>query len=192
MIKNSFEKGPEGWHSYDYHASIVAGVNDIFIQTTWQREGGVDNSGYVWANESHWSADVPERPVSILALILYRSWVGEDPVDLREAEVSVYLRGDGLQLFGAQCLFWVAQNGSRWHYSSSPIPISDGCWFPEPTRFTLNSDESLWNHSWAPKSASLDSMLANAPSYGFSFVGFAQEVRGRLSIDEFEIKLRGE
>jgi hypothetical protein len=104
----------------------------------------------------------------------------------------VYLRGDGLELFGGQCLFWVAQGGSRWHYSNSPIPISDGCWFPEPTRLTLNSDESQWNHSWAPKSASLDSMLGKAPNWGFSFVGFAQEVRGKLSIDEFKIKLRGE
>ena len=30
-------------------------------------------------------------------------------------------------------------------------------------------------------------MLADTWSYGFSFVGFAREVQGRLSMDEFEI-----
>ena len=26
-VVNTFEKGPEGWCSYDYHASIIAGQN---------------------------------------------------------------------------------------------------------------------------------------------------------------------
>ena len=33
-MKNSFTKGPEGWCSYDYHASVVADRN-VFILTTW-------------------------------------------------------------------------------------------------------------------------------------------------------------
>ena len=103
MIKNSFEVGPEGWHSYDYLGEIVAGAG-IFVLTSWQREGGVNNSGFIWADQSRWSTDVPERPISILALIHYRNWVGLDPIDLRQAEVSDFLRGDDLRLYGAEPL----------------------------------------------------------------------------------------
>ncbi|MCX8214388.1 MAG: hypothetical protein OTJ97_07775 [SAR202 cluster bacterium] len=65
-IKNNFDMGPDGWSSYDYHWSIVAKGSNIFILTTWERTGGVDDGGYVWADESRWSADTPESPVSIL------------------------------------------------------------------------------------------------------------------------------
>ena len=199
MIVNSFDKGPEGWHSYDYHASMVTGA--AFILTTWQSEGGVNNSGYIWADQSRWSTDVPERPISILSLIFYRNWIAKDPVDLREAEVSVYLRGDDLQLYGAECYFWVHAPGTRWHYSGRPIAISNGCWAPEPARFTLANDESLWHRSYSskefwhrsypPGGPSLDAVLGEAWSYGFSFIGFAREVHGRLSMDEFQILLPG-
>ena len=37
--------------------------------------------------------------------------------------------------------------------------------------------------------APLDTLLGGAISYGFSFVGFGQEPRGRLSMDELEISL---
>ena len=192
MIKNSFDKGPEGWHSYDYHQSMVNGRPGVFPLTTWVREGGVNNAGYVWTTHVRWSTDVPERPISILPLLTYRGWVGEEPVDLREAEVSVYLRGDDLQLYGAQCLFWVLMGRTRWRLVSHPIPISEGCWAPEPARFVLKNDESRWHRSWASVEASLDAVLASVESYGFSFVHFAQEVHGRLSMAEFQIKLPGE
>ena len=48
--------------------------------------------------------------------------------------------------------------------------------------------------SWTGRSegpAPLDTLLGEAISYGFSFVGFSQEVRGRLSMDELEIRLVG-
>jgi len=106
MLRNNFVRGPEGWCSYDYHASVVARRN-VFILATWEKEGGVDNSGYVWVDHARWSADTPEKPLSILPLIFYRGWVNADPIDLRGAEVSVYLRGDDLQLDGAQCFFWI-------------------------------------------------------------------------------------
>lgn len=194
MIKNTFEKGPEGWCSYDYHASMVAKAHNIFVLTTFEREGGVNNSGYIWADEVRWSADTPEKPLSILPLLFYRSWINEDPVDLREAEVSFYLRGDGLNLDGAQCYFWVVGKGGRWHYTSQPIEISDGVWAPEPTVLRLKNDESLWHWSWPRKPESLrnlDRLLSNVPSYGFSFVGFTAEVTGKLSLDEFSITPQG-
>ncbi len=122
VIRNSFGVGPEGWHSYDYHGEIVTGAG-IFVLTTWQKEGGVNGGAFIWADQSRWSTDVPERPISILALIHYRNWVGLGPIDLRECEVSVYLRGDDLRLYGAECYFWVHAPGVRWHFTGNPVPI---------------------------------------------------------------------
>lgn len=192
IIHNSFDKGPEGWCSYDYHASIVAGGHNIFILTTWAREGGVANSGYVWADHSRWSTDTPERPVSILPLLFYRHWINEDPLDLRGAEVSVYLRGDNLDLGDAQCYFWVVGNGGRWHLTSQPLTISQGVWASEAQRVTLDNDPSRWHNSWSghiPNPKPLESVLSRVVSYGFSFVGMRYEVSGRLSMDEFQIRL---
>ena len=196
MIRNNFDIGPEGWHSYDYHGEIVTGAG-IFVLATWQREGGVDGSGFIWADQSRWSTDVPERPISILALIHYRNWVGLGPVDLRQAEVSVYLRGDDLKLYGATCYFWVHSPGVRWHFSGNPIPIMERHWAPEPSRFVLENDESLWHRSYSSEEFQrrsygqggprLDDVLGEVHSYGFSFIGFDREVQGRLSLGKFEI-----
>ena len=193
-MKTTFDRGPEGWCSYDYHGSVTGGKN-IFILTTHERSGGVNDSGYVWCDEHRWSADTPEVPLSILPLLYYRSWTNDGPVDLREAAVSVYLRGDNLDLYGADCLFWVHSKGTRWHFNSNPLEISDGRWADQPLRFTLTNDESLWHMSWTGRPegpATLDTLLEEAVSYGFSFVNISDEVRGRLSMDEFEIKLASE
>ncbi|MBI3943494.1 MAG: hypothetical protein HY326_10820 [Chloroflexi bacterium] len=193
MIRNSFDKGPESWCSYDYHACILSGGQNIFILTTWLSQGGVNNSGYIWTDHTRWSTDVPERPVSILAMLLYRNWINADPIDLRGAEVSVYLRGDNLRLHGGQCYFWVhgSKGGGRWHYTSQPLTISDGRWADEPLRFRLRNETALWHNSWSglpPNPRPLETVLANVGSYGFSFVGFALEPDGKFSMDEFEIK----
>jgi len=188
MIKNEFTKGPEGWCSYEYHWSVVSGKN-VFILTTWQGQGGPDNAGYVWTDHTRWSADTPEQPLSILPLLYYRSWMNEDPIDLRNAEASVYLRGDNLQVDGVKCLFWVHGHGGRWHLDSQPLSISEGAWSSEPLRFSLTDDEASWHHSWPRDSHSkpLTDVLENALSYGFSFIGFSSEVTGRLSMSQFEI-----
>jgi len=136
-----------------------------------------------------------ESPVSLLPFITYVNWTGGEPLDLREARVSVYLRGDGLQLHGAQCYFWVVGPGGRWHLTSQPLHISDGAWAKEPNAFILRNDESLWHRSWSADPANppaLDDLLASAVSYGFSLVGFGQEPRGKFSMDEFEIRFPGE
>jgi hypothetical protein len=191
MIRNTFDKGPEGWCSYDYHASIVDDGVNVFVLTVWARAGGVNDTGYIWTNHRRWSADVPENPISILPFIFYRSWVGADPVDLRNAQVSVYLRGDGLQRHGAACYFWVYGLGTRWHLISQPLGIAEGRWADTPNRFVLRDDESLWHRSWSgdpASSAPLARVLGHVESYGFSLVGFSREVSGRLSMDEFEIQ----
>lgn len=189
-MKNTFSKGPEGWCSYDYHASMVSRGANIFILTTWEREGGVGDSGYVWTDHTRWSADTPEKPLSILPLIFYRNWVNESPIDLRKAEVSVYLRSESLMLDGAQCFFWVHGIGGRWHLNSHPLPVAEEEWSSEPLRFRLPDDEAQWHHSWPrddKHSMSLREVLGAAHSYGFSFVGFSSEVTGRLCMTQFKI-----
>ena len=44
-----------------------------------------------------WSADTAKQPTAILPLILYQNWMNLDPIDLRGADLSVYLRGDDLK-----------------------------------------------------------------------------------------------
>jgi hypothetical protein len=195
MIKNSFDRGPEGWCSYDYHWSIVARGRNIFILTTWEASGGVGGSGYIWCDETRWSADTPESPVSLLPFITYTNWAGREPLDLRDARVSVYLRGDNLQLFGSRCYFWVVAPGGRWHFTSNPLTISEGEWARAPNVFVLRNDETLWHRSWSgdPNNPPrLGDLLTRTVSYGFSLVGFGQEPRGRFCMDEFEIRLANE
>ena len=190
-MKNSFEMGPEGWCSYDYHASMVSGGTNVFILAVWNRDGGPGGTGCVWSDHTRWSADTPEKPLSILPFLFYRSWVNAQPVDLRGAELSVYLRGDGLVPDGAQCQFWVHGSGGRWHMNSHPMDISENKWATQPNKVTLVNDESAWHHSWPQDRdipSRLDTILGHAHSYGFSFTGFSAEVTGRLSMADFEIR----
>jgi hypothetical protein len=192
-IENRFSRGPEGWCSYDYHASMVSGRTNIFILGTWAKGGGVGDGNYIWTDHTRWSADTPEKPLSILPLLFYRSWIDADPVDLREREVSVSLRGDDLNLDGARCFFWVHGGNTRWHYTARPLEISAGRWGPELQRFVLRDDPARWHRSWSldePTALSLSQTLQEARSYGFSFTGFSSEVTGRLALGAFAIAAR--
>ena len=188
-LGNKFNRGHEGWCSYDYHASVTSGGN-CFILATWLKRGGPDGGNCIWVDHHRWSADTPEKPLSILPLLLYRSWVDGEFVDLRGREVSVHLRGDDLELDGAKSFFWVQSGATRWHYNSRPLAISEGSWAAEPQRFVLHDDEARWHRSWTSATAKptpLTQLLGSAQSYGFSFVGFTNEVRGRFSMAEFSI-----
>lgn len=185
-IANHFDTGDDGWSIYDYNGG--SGKNDVFYPVTWEKTGGVKNSGYVWGDDSRWRIDTPENPHSILALIHYRTWVKAKPVDVRNAEVSVYLRGDKLDLKGSKCYFWVNRPGTRWHLTSQPLKITEGKWGEKQT-FTLKNDEKLWHRSWAANPAPLNDILQTCHSYGFAFVGFSEEVTGKFAMDEFVIRL---
>lgn len=188
MIKNNFDKGPEGWCSYDYHASMVADGSNIFILATWAAQGGVDNGSFIWTDHRRWSADTPERPLSILPLLCYRSWVGADPLDMRQSAVAVHLRADRLRLDDAQCFFWVHAASTRWHYTAHPLALEEGVW--TANRLALAADENQWHRSWSADPGhpvALEQVLSRAESYGFSFVGFSSEVTGRLSMSQFSI-----
>jgi hypothetical protein len=193
-VANDFNKGREGWQVYDYNGGKAGGGN-VFFPATWEQTGGVGNSGYIWADDSRWRIDTPESPHSILAFILYRSWVGGKPLDLRGAKVSVYLRGDGLDLKGAKCLFWAFGDakGTRWHCKGQPMRVAEGRWGEEQS-IVLRNEEKLWHRSWSrrpDKPASLDEVLSACDSYGFSFVGFSEEVTGKFAMDELRIELAG-
>jgi len=191
LLLNSFNSDREGWQAYDYNGGVAGGGN-VFYPLNWEKSGGVNGSGYVWADDSQWRIDTPESPNSILAFIIYRKWVSGPALDLREAEVSVSLRGDGLNLKGARCYFWALDQeiGTRWHYTSQPLEVTQRRW-GKPLRFRLKNQESLWHRTWArtPSSpASLDEVLRTCDSYGFSFLNFSGEVTGKFSMDELEIR----
>jgi hypothetical protein len=187
----TFESGAEHWQIYDYTGGKTGGTS-VFHPATWERSGGVLDSGYVWADDSRWRIDTPEKPPSILAFFIRRSYARQGAVDLRGAEVSVCLRGDKLDLKGSKCLFWAFSDdkGTRWHYRGKPLTVPDGKW-SEPQTFVLEDDEKQWHRSWArdPKNpGGLGEVLATCDSYGFSFVGFSEEVTGKLAMDELVIK----
>jgi hypothetical protein len=189
---DSFNANSENWFIYDYNGGVTGGGN-VFYPSTWSNTGGVDDSGYVWGDDSQWRIDTPEAPNSILSFITYREWLGKEPLDLRDAQVSVYLRGDGLDLKGAKVYFWVVANdrGARYHLDSHPLQVTDTGW-GQPLSFDLPTNESLWHNSWQRNPgdpASLMDVLSAVDSYGFSFIGFPNgvEVIGKFAMDEMTI-----
>lgn len=191
-VRHTFEKGPEHWCSYDYHAGMIADGRNIFVLATHSASGG-DEPPYVWSDHRQWSTDTPERPVSILALLYYRSWAGADPIDLTGARVSFYLKGESLELSGARCFFWIHGQHSRWHLTSQPLDVPEGSWNAEPSELDLEPDPSLWHQSWAKDRAvapSLPELLSQVESYGFSFAGFSSEPTGRFCLREFSIAVQ--
>lgn len=192
-LKHSFDHDHEMWCAYDY-AACLATDHDVYRPSHWQRVGGVNDSGYIWVDDSQWSIDTPENPHSILALMTWRQWYLRGPVDLRDATLSVFLRGDNLDLKGGRCLFWVMnrQLCTRMHLTGQPLPIEPNRWADKPNVVTLANDESQWHRSWTVPGAPiprLDEVLGAVESYGFSFVGFHSQPMGRFAMDEFELKL---
>ena len=61
LVDNTFDKGPDGWCSYDYHRSMVDGGENYFVLTAHRLKGGVKDSGYVWTDNTRWTADTPEN-----------------------------------------------------------------------------------------------------------------------------------
>src|SRR5262245_22215075 len=64
-IVNNFDKDREGWQIYDYNGGKQGGGN-VFFPATWEKTGGVRDTGYIWADDSRWRIDTPENPHSIL------------------------------------------------------------------------------------------------------------------------------
>lgn len=192
-LKHTFDHDYEMWCAYDY-AACLATTHDVYRPATWESRGGVHDSGYIWVDDARWSMDTPENPHSILALMTWRQWYFRDAVELREATLSVHLRGDKLDLKGGRCLFWVLSRrfSTRWHFVGQPLHVESNRWAETPNVVTLKNDESLWHRSWTVpgmRVPRLDEVLGAVESYGFSLVGFRGNVTGRFSMDEFELKL---
>ena len=192
-LRHSFDHDAELWHVYDYAACGAAG-HDVYRAPAWEPRGGVWDSGHIRADDAQWSIDTPEDPESVLALLTWRQWYYRGPLDLRGAELSVFLRGDGLDLKGGRCLFWVMSRSlsTRWHCTAHPMSIAAGSWAPEPERLRLVADPSRWHRSWTVPGRPIprvDDGLAAVDSYGFSFVGFSAKPTGRFAMDEFELRL---
>ena len=211
-IKSAFKLGPESWHSYDYHGSLVAGGANRFVLATHEKDDGFDDKPYVWVDHTRWSADTPEEPISILALLRYQCWLDEPSLDLRNATMGCILRGDELELHGAKVYFWIVTDKgltteTRWHFHAEPLSLSRDEWNMVQTPIQLVPDESMWYVSWslaneecaeAPggrpgpwpaKPQPLAHALANVDSYGFSFVGFKKTPTGRLSLGFFNMAI---
>jgi hypothetical protein len=194
MLQFNFVSDAEQWVSYDFELddnpppdSGLPRHNGGQVQLTHSRTGGVDDGPYISSDESKWSIDTPERPPSILPLMTSGNAIPSG-TDLRYAEVSVYLRGDKLDLYGGECLFWIkGRKGYRWHMSGKPLKITNNDWGTRLT-FILENDEKLWHVSW-PRLGThddvlrrLDIALGDVENLGFSFVHFDREAGGRKGV----------
>ncbi len=192
ILLNSFDSSSSNWRSYWWGIAGDVAI-DRFYSVTWENSGGVGDTGYVWTDDIRWSIDWPDSN-SILAFIKYQSWDGNPQLNLQNAVVSVYLRGEALDLKGRKLFFWIlnAEQGARYHYTAYPLTISQGSWGVVQS-FVLRNEEVLWFNSWQRNPynipTNLDYVLGHVDSYGFSFIGtpFSHEVTGRLMMDEFSI-----
>ena len=78
----------------------------------------------------------------------------------------------------------------RYHYTGAPLKVNAGEWGKRQT-IVLKNDKKLWHESWSrnpDNPASLDEVLGECDSYGVSFVGFSNEVTGKLAMDELVIE----
>lgn len=91
-VRNTFNNSYDNWYSYHYRENLYY---NVFYPATFEYKGGAeDNSGYIFTDDSRWSIDFPECPNSVLALLTYARWSNNDVYDLRNAEISLYLRGE--------------------------------------------------------------------------------------------------
>ncbi len=185
--QNVYDMTPE-WCSYTY-----SGIESHrYLRCYYTGSGGFNDRAYVTADDSQWTIDTPESPESILALIIPTTLMMKlPPLDLRNIKLSFSLRGDNLQLYGAECYFWVVTflpKTTRWHYISQPLSIPEGEW-SELQILNLTPNESLWHCSFSlqEQGTTLTDTLNTCMSFGFSFVGFTQKVTGKLSLSEFTI-----
>lgn len=132
-------------------------------------------TGQVAADDSMWTIDTPEDPDSILALLTYADWNARYPLNFRATTHLVIRVSGNLHLHGAHVTFWALGAGNRWHLTT-PIPM-DG----QTHRIDLGGE---WHHSWSSKPASLEESLRSVDSYGLAFVGFSEEVTGRIVLEE--------
>lgn len=190
--RQDFNAGHEAWTIYDFNSGDPNGAN-VFYAASHHSTGGVNDSGYIWADNSRWLIDTPESPHSILALLTYPQW-GTYPnnlkIDLNGTRAEFYLRGDDLDLKGGAAYFWVLDDYGRYKQYDIQLAIGDGTW--AFNSIDLGADQAGWVQSWSKTpGAQLD--FTKVWSWGIGFVGFTPGVEptGVLALDEFTIARRG-
>jgi hypothetical protein len=194
IVYNDFDRGHNsgGWAIYEWIPSKVGGVigaTHNLHPVSLEDCNGVDDSGYAWADDTRWTIDVPDSN-SILPFLFYDVYKPLRRGDLRNAVVSVYLRGKGLDLKGGKVYFWVYnfKTFTRYHYIAHPLTIEQDKWGTRQT-FLLDTNPTHWFHSYTsvvrPEKGEFDEVLKDVNSYGFSFRGFSSKVTGRLEMDQF-------
>jgi len=63
-IIDTFEKGPEAWCSYEYHASVISD-HGVFIRALWSKTGGPNDGGYIWVHRDNSRWHMTSRPLEI-------------------------------------------------------------------------------------------------------------------------------
>lgn len=181
---NPFDASPSGWMVYDYNGTGGLGGNNVWYPVGWQQTGGINDTGYIIADDSKWRIDELESPMSVLPLIIYWSWFSlRTTFNLGNVTLALYLRGHNLDLKGATVHFWVFGQGSRYHHTQ-PLVVPDGVWSAQQFVY-LSTDPAYWHNSWNRRTPTpLATVLRYAESWGISFVGFSEEPTGELHMDE--------
>lgn len=190
---NTFDQGTEFYSAYDYGAGNRGLGKNIYYPSIWSPSGGINDGGYVTVDDSQWIIDSPETPQSILALMTYARWQGSGhstTVNFEDSTVEFYLKGDNLDLNGAQAYFWVLDVHGCWKDYTTTLNIGDGDWaFNSIQLGSVVADN--WDQSFHAFDGEID--FTQVASWGIGFIGFdpGDEPTGSLSMDEFVVRQTG-
>ena len=178
--RQDFADGADRWTSYFY---LGGGDGHAFYPCSHEQTGGVGDGPYIWTGSSRWGIDKPEKPESVLALLIYSAWMNPVPdldsliyptIDLLNTKASFYLRGN-FNLNGGDAYFWVLDGNGRIHKTDQPLSIGNGTW--EHNEVSMLPGIVGWSQSWGTP---VD--LSAIQSFGISFRGFSAKPTGRLEM----------
>lgn len=176
---DTFDQNNGLWSSYDFNAG-VHGWGNVFYPATWHSDG------YIWTDDSRWRIDTPESPQSILALLVYPTWLATTPrsgtISLEGARIEFDIKTDDLDLKGGAIRFWFVTKG-RW--TSRALQVPAGEW----TSVSIAVDDEPWTQSWDGRADDEAPDLTGVFSFGIKFDGFrdGEEPTGRISLDNVRI-----
>ena len=145
----------------------------------------MDGGGYGWTDTSRLKLDVPDDN-SVLAFMTILVWHGYDYIDLRDAYLQVWLRGQQFDLKDATMYMHVVTDIGRWHYTGEPMMIGDDWTW---NGFWIKGDETLWTNTWRRNGQLGGLDRSGVTMFGFGFRGHDPEdlPTGIIEIDELEI-----
>ena len=182
----TFDIGRDYWSSYDFTGGVPGEVN-VFYPTSWTSKGGVDDTGYIWSDDSRWRIDTPEVPEQVFAFEIRGEWV--DPAftlsDFDGYTASFYLKGDNLDLKGGSAFFWIMDDHGRAINVAQLLEVGDGTWaFNQVYIGSVNDDD--WHVSYLPQAGLIDPSAIR--HWGITFEGFHEEPTGIIGLDNFSIE----